>query len=70
MLNEDKHKNKIFVFAKNQELSYQLKPICSVSSMVCGNVLFKVSGNIKTRKAATRDKIPNKTVGRLIHNRV
>ncbi len=60
-VNQDKHKDKN---------AYQLKPICSVSSIVCGNVLFKVSGNIKTRKAATSDKIPNKTVGRLIHTRV
>jgi hypothetical protein len=51
-------------------VTYQTKPIFSVSSIVCGNVLFNVSGNIKIRKAAMSDKIPNKTVGRLIHTRV
>ncbi len=50
--------------------TYQAKPICSVSSIVCGNVLFNVSGNIRTNIAATSDRIPYKTVGRLIHTRV
>ncbi len=50
--------------------TYHVKPICSVSSIVCGNGLFNVSGNIKIRNAATSDNIPNKTVGRLTHNRV
>lgn len=49
---------------------YQDKPICSVSSIVWGKVLFNVSGKIKTNDAATRDNKPYKRIGKLIQIRV